>query len=148
LSYTKSHFDSKRGSAPPPCTLGSAVLHTFFFGLRPPQPSSAPIGYLIRAVFQEKLMHTCWACYEQDFRGSRKKQKLYMHSATVESYLLICSAIEQEKFSTRKFDTCQTKRCCCRVRIFRKKRSEQGLTKAFLYVRCSNLKGESRMGCL
>ena len=40
-----------------------------------------------------------------------------MHSAAVESYLLICNAIEQEKSTsgTRKFDTCQTKGCCSRV---------------------------------
>jgi hypothetical protein len=41
-----------RGSAPPWCTLSSAVLH----GLRPPQPSCTPIGSLVRAVFQEKLV--------------------------------------------------------------------------------------------
>jgi hypothetical protein len=79
---------------------------------------------------------------------SRNLGSDFMHSATVESYLLICSAIEQEKVSTRKFDTCQTKWCCGRVRVFRKKRSEQGLTEALLSVRCPNLKGESGMGCL
>jgi hypothetical protein len=45
-----------------------------------------------------------------------------MHYAAVESYLLICNAIEQEKFfSTRNFDTCQTKGRCSRVRLFQKK---------------------------
>ena len=60
-----------------------------------------------------------------------------MHSAAVESYLLICNAIEQEKStsSTRKFDTCQTKGCCSRVQFFQNERSEQGLTKAsYLFV--------------
>ena len=65
-----------------------------------------------------------------------------MHSTAVESYLLvlICRATEQEKFSTRNFDTCQIKRCCDRVRLFRMRRSEQSLSKAFLV--CSSSKSE------
>ena len=65
-----------------------------------------------------------------------------MHSAAVESYLLICDAIEQEKLLVvpGKLTRVKQRGAAAGYRIVRP-------YEGFLSVRCSNLKGESRMGC-
>ena len=67
-----------------------------------------------------------------------------MHSATVEIELSInlrCRTIKEYAlpFSTREFDTCQTKGCCSRVPYFRRSNGVRPY-EGFVSVRCSNLK--------
>ena len=72
-----------------------------------------------------------------------------MHSAAVESYLLICDAIEQEKLLVVPGNLTRVKQRGAAAG-YRISEVATGVRpyEGFLYVRCSNLKGESRMGCL
>ena len=67
---------------------------------------------------------------------------VYMHSAAVESYLLICDAIEQEKLLVVPGNLTRVKQRGATAGYMIVRPYE-----GFLFVRCSNLRGESRMGC-